>query len=391
MMLPLYKNARHGLDATAPAGAHLGLWYDKFCDTWLKDNGQGWSLKTPPKEKDTGTPVNPKLDWIQKAARTAGEATQIEAHINRVMALVQARQGDFQCFRTAARLVTGTGRSHPTEIGFTWHATLAVPYLPGSSVKGLLHAWAVAEAVDQNLITRLFGDAGRVGCLCFLDALPTAPVTLEADVMTPHYGNWTEADPPGDWRSPTPIPFLTTAADTPFVFAWLPRAGAQAGDHALIADWLTSALVWAGAGAKTAVGYGRMLRNPNDQKTVAEMVLKAQREQAQQQRLEAMDPFERELFEIEAKNKEKPDVALYQEFAAGRWRDEPDKEITVLKKLRAIWLAENRYKTSQPTVAEPTPAKGKKKAQKTKKKSDKHTSRVEAVRARLRDHGIGDG
>ena len=32
--------------------------------------------------------------------------------------------------------------------------------------------------------------------------------------MTPHFAGWTEQGPPGDWLSPTPIPFLTTAAGT---------------------------------------------------------------------------------------------------------------------------------------------------------------------------------
>ncbi len=391
MTLPLYRDA--ALAGTPPDNPHLGLWYDKFCDTWIKDGQQRWSLRTPSKQEgDPNKAANPKLAWIEKAACEVGDKSRIEAQIARVTALVRARHGDFQFFQTEARLVTGTGRSHPTEIGFTWHPTLAVPYLPGSSVKGLIHAWAVAEEGDTERVGRLFGAPNRAGCLCFLDALPTRPVHLQADVMTPHYGNWTNEDPPGDWRSPTPIPFLTTAADTPFLFAWMPRAGAQASDHALIADWLTQALAWAGAGAKTAVGYGRMVCTPNEKQAANKRWLDAKKEREQQQRLDAMDPFERELFEIVAGSKDAADVALYQELKADRWREEPEKEIQVLKKLRADWQRQNRWKPSQPQAPEPTPGQGKKKAKKAKKQKppDKHTVRVNVVRARLREHGSGD-
>lgn len=393
MTLPFYSEAHQGVDQSAPPSAHLGLWFDKFCNTWVKTRDQHWSLKAPPTQEGGPTkPANPKLDWIHTAARSTGDQNQIEAQINRVLALVQARQGDFQYFQTETRLVTGTGRSHPTEIGFTWHPTLAVPYLPGSSVKGLLHAWAVAEEGESEQVARWFGTPDRAGCLCFLDALPTRPVNLEADVMTPHYGNWTVDDPPGDWRSPTPIPFLSTAADTPFLFAWLPRAGAQAGDHEVIADWLKQALVWAGAGAKTAVGYGRMVCQPNKKEAADKHFREAQREREKKRLRDAMDPFDRELSELTNDYEERWDLLLYQYLKEGRWREDSEKEIQILKKLRAHWQTQNRWKQAQP-APEPAGGKGKKKAKKVKKskKADKQTDRVDFVRERLKEHGIEDG
>ena len=83
------------------------------------------------------------------------------------------------------------------------------------------------------------------------------PVRVEADVMTPHYAGWTQGDPPGDWRSPKPIAFLATARETRFLFGVVPGRSAAEGDPDdldVVVSWLTSAVLWAGGGAKTAVG-----------------------------------------------------------------------------------------------------------------------------------------
>ncbi len=160
--------------------------------------------------------------------------------------------------------MTGLGRGHPIENGFAWHPTLGTAFLPGSSIKGLVRAWAKHDAepgCDRETLNRVFGGAEDTGSVCFLDAVPIAPVQLEADVMTPHYAGWSESAPPGDWMSPTPIPFLTAAAKTSFLFAIVPRRASASPDIERVADWLKSALEWNGAGAKTAVGYGRFSRD----------------------------------------------------------------------------------------------------------------------------------
>ena len=215
---------------------------------------------------------NPKLDWIQTVANgePVGYREQIEEYAQRVARLVRRRGGRFGVFEAESRFVTGLGSSHPVENGFAWHPTLGTPFLPGSSVKGLVRAWARAEAEprsDADTVHRLFGPSGSselapgVGTMCFLDAIPLADVRLEADVMTPHYANWNRDDTPGDWRSPTPIPFLATAAKTRFLFGVVPRSNAAKRYLESVFAWLNSALEWSGAGAKTAVGYGRFRRD----------------------------------------------------------------------------------------------------------------------------------
>ena len=68
------------------------------------------------------------------------------------------------------------------ENGFAWHPTLGTPYLPGSSVKGLTKSWAQGEQQCPEDVARIFGLAGQIGTVVFLDAVPVQPVRVEPDV-----------------------------------------------------------------------------------------------------------------------------------------------------------------------------------------------------------------
>lgn len=233
---------------------HAGLWFDKFGDMW--QGRETWSLKS------TGNNKNPKLEWIQGITGGGGVGSDvaIEEFSRRIFGLVSSYKGHARVFVSCSRFVTGLGRSHPVENGFAWHPTLGTPYLPGSSVKGMVRAWAKAEGEsddDGSRVMRLLGGRGQAGSISFLDAVPIKSVKLEADVMTPHYANWTLQDHPGDWCSPTPIPFLTMAEGTKMLFSIIPVGATHSDDIQIVWNWIESALEWQGAGAKTAIGYGR--------------------------------------------------------------------------------------------------------------------------------------
>lgn len=282
-MRPLYSSST--IPTRLLDGGHAGLWYDKYCDAWL----EGWTMST--RGDDT-----PKLTWIETVANGSGvgQPKLLEEAVARVHQLTEARGGRCVIFTTESRFVTGLGRSHPVENGFAWHPTLGVPYLPGSSVKGLVRAWArrdadpaPSEGEQEHLLGR--AEAPRsAGHVVFLDAIPIAPVKLEADVMTPHYAGWTPEKPPGDWREPVPVPFLVVAPRTSFIFSVLPR-GIAPGELAPVFAWLRDALVGAGAGAKTAVGYGRFAYDhtrTEKQRSEHEKQHQAREEAARRARLE---------------------------------------------------------------------------------------------------------
>ncbi len=241
MIRPLYQVAVSEPKLRPPKG-HAGLWFDKFCNSYRENsaNKPDW-----------------KLNWIRTVVGSIGQKEQIEEYVRRQARMVERLNGRLAVFTTESRFVTGLGRSHPVENGFAWHPALGTPYVAGSSVKGLLRAWVKQVDESTEIADRIFGKRDQAGGVSFLDAVPTAPVQLEADVMTPHYAGWTSEDPPGDWRSPTPIPFLVTAKQTKFLFGFTPLRRIEDGDLDAVSKWLDDALQWAGGGAKTAVGYGR--------------------------------------------------------------------------------------------------------------------------------------
>ncbi|ADI14574.1 type III-B CRISPR module RAMP protein Cmr6 [Truepera radiovictrix] len=250
-MRPLYREARERLERR---GGHAGLWYDKFCDKWQSD----WS----------GLGDEGKKDWVTSVTgKPVGDADQLKAHAERMQSFLSALGQAPLLYKLESDFVTGLGREHPVENGFAWHHTLGTPYLPGSSVKGMVRAWAAQWAKESNeTLKRIFGSEDiddknfQVGSVVFLDAIPTAPVQLKADVMTPHYGPWYRGEaPPADWHSPVPVPFLVVEQEQTFLFGVLPRRNGGQGreDCEAVRGWLKEALCWLGAGAKTAVGYGR--------------------------------------------------------------------------------------------------------------------------------------
>lgn len=284
-------------DIAGERAANAGLVFYKFVDQWHEKDG-----KCGLHEK--------KKDWVKRFAKTLGRRDELTAHCRRVENLAKkcSKGADIEPLRleTVSRFVTGMGYEHGLENGFVFHHTLGVPYLPASGIKGLMRAFAdhwqaLGDGGDPNgkdwfdRIVELFGNYGppqkedpdtargvtpehraaRMGRLIVFDALPVAPVKCVADVMTPHDGGWRAKGPevmkdgngrnvpgdpllsPGDWHAPNPISFLAVDEGQTFLFALgLARSG-TADDLKEGYELLEAALQWIGAGAKTAVGFGR--------------------------------------------------------------------------------------------------------------------------------------
>lgn len=264
LSLPLYRG--HGLQWERPADGNAGLWFNKMVAMGPPPSAQPGQSRT----RDNGE-AQAKHEWFAlMTAAAAGGAGPVREAVQRRQTLVGALGGNTWVLRTAGRLVTGLGLPHPFETGFAWHHSLGVPYLPGSSLKGVARDWAQQWAGEHAAAQRICGPEGQeeraVGTVVFFDALPTGPVRLDTDVMTPHYSEYyqdgTDQKPPADWYSPVPIPFLTVAAGQSFLFAVAPRTPAAGEDAARAAEWLRTALTGVGAGAKTAAGYGRFEQAP---------------------------------------------------------------------------------------------------------------------------------
>lgn len=238
--LPLHRSMKEGF-RDAQSTPNAALIFDRFVE-WKA----GWKADGEHERK-----------FFEKVAGCSADGNLLDAHLKRRSSQVETLGGLTLEAETLGRFVSGLGGTHPFETGFVWHRTLGVPYLPGSSVKGAIRAWAEQWSDEEEDVASLFGDAGEAGALTVLDALPVKPLRLETDVMTPHYSEYyREGKAPGDYLSPVPVTFLTVAAGSTFRFALLPRG--RGGEEAIErgAALLKDALETIGAGAKTSSGYG---------------------------------------------------------------------------------------------------------------------------------------
>jgi len=204
-------------------------------------------------------------------------------------------QIETQTFQPDWRLVVGLGGASVYETSMTLHHIYGFPYIPASSVKGVVRSWIITElflpqipenvekrgekaekkALQEKVFCDIFGcpaeshyNEARQGKAIFFDAFPTEPPTIEVDIMNPHYQPYysdsSNSTPPADYHPTNPIPFLTVA-NTPFQFLVGSRELDLSKDENKINGktldlWLKDALENHGIGAKTAVGYGYMTK-----------------------------------------------------------------------------------------------------------------------------------
>nr|4W8V_A Chain A, CRISPR system Cmr subunit Cmr6 [Pyrococcus furiosus DSM 3638]4W8V_B Chain B, CRISPR system Cmr subunit Cmr6 [Pyrococcus furiosus DSM 3638] len=225
-------------------------------------------------------------------------------------------------FKTQSRLVVGLGDESVYETSIRLLRNYGVPYIPGSAIKGVtrhLTYYVLAEFINEgndfykraktvqdafmkgdpkeilsnakvpercsrlckeflrifgekkvpeiiDELIRIFGTQKKEGEVVFFDAIPIAeeiadkPI-LELDIMNPHYGPYYQSGeknvpPPGDWYDPIPIFFLTVPKDVPFLVA----VGGRDRELTEKAFSLVKlALRDLGVGAKTSLGYGRLV------------------------------------------------------------------------------------------------------------------------------------
>lgn len=292
MTAPLYANC----EKPAKCDGNLGLWFERFFDQYDPRN---WEVLKP----TTNNNQMGNAYWLLRnfANKKAGDDKQLAAHAQTQMQLATSLQGQNHVFKASWHFVTGMGNPHPVENGFAWHPTLGVPYLTGAAVKGLVRSYIENHLDDtpenrQQLLLDWFGSTDKdplsqgyqsqAGNLIFFDALPIKPVTLGVDIMTPHMGKWYEKGGtdqaigtaeavPADWHDPVPVSFLV-AKDITLLFSFAVRqyptnadSKRPAIDLADVADVLQRALEQAGAGGKTATGYGGLLPDEKENQKAA--------------------------------------------------------------------------------------------------------------------------
>jgi CRISPR-associated protein Cmr6 len=304
----LLHNKLPGVQGRGPGypgtDGHHGLSFDKFFGYWAIDpNNHPWEIA----KGESGDAV---LRWLGGSAapgkglavfREIGDAARLGQAAARLESLARGCGGWSGIFKLESRLITGIGAPHPSENGFLFHPTLGVPYLPGTGLKQVAaEAFALLPkaigvalkskcgvSADMAALCRdITGDDGganpeRAGTIMFLDGLPATRMKLVAETITPHYGlyyqNFEPAKgragklddfhEPADWHDPVPVTLLAvekaeTVKEEEFGrlrIALLPGRRATPVHLCAARIALTLGLEHLGFGAKTTLGYGRLV------------------------------------------------------------------------------------------------------------------------------------
>lgn len=152
---------------------NLSLILDKFVP-WAQDQRGNWDVtakvKPPNKKRDAGykSGGEAKGHWLKTGQKVYSDESDtvfiqasndsliprvdealMQAKKARWVNLVKANNGLAFHMKLSERMVAGLGASHVLETGLTLDRNTGLPYLPGSTVKGLARAWGLIEVASQ--------------------------------------------------------------------------------------------------------------------------------------------------------------------------------------------------------------------------------------------------
>lgn len=170
--------------------------------------------------------------------------------------------------RLLSRLTIHCASKHlPLEVSLAWDPILNLPYIPASSIKGLIRHYFESNRINVGGYTAedLFGSLGKSGLLVFFDAYPVEckdRSLVEAEVLTPHYR---EAEYIIDEARSSPVPIIYPVIASGAVLEFIVAINSIEGKEVIkLYDGLRSLMKEAlseGIGARTALGYGRFALN----------------------------------------------------------------------------------------------------------------------------------
>jgi len=366
----------------AAPGHRFGLYYAGWNDNLAPDKDG----KIKAKEiQANGKKKNASVENLQKTVcPLPGHSRELlENLVERQQYLAASQTNLFTWSALAcAPFATGLGNEHPLENGFAFLSPYGLPYLPGSSIKGVLRCaaeelskgeWGDNAGWNAAAIANLFGPGEndlsrdsdpRQSALRCWDVFPQPAASpkddrplLGIEIMTPHLSDYYQGNTtPNTSLSPNPIPFLAVLPGSRFCFHVECHPGLVSPElrdtwQALLAAAFAHAAEWLGFGAKTAVGYGRMTQDENStaerRKRQQDKENREKEERTRQEearRLAEMSPFERSLAEvIRARPCDQPELkALFNAMKKNHWQG--DDVARVAARLKTMMQASGQWR-----------------------------------------------
>jgi CRISPR-associated protein Cmr6 len=247
--------------------ANASLWLDKFIFDSTKDG------KSSRSRNETA-----KAELVEKVTSIKESSIYKNYFYQTWKKQLDNFSAKYRYAKVKNRLAINLGSETVLETNIALHRVFGVPFIAGSSLKGMTAAFirqygGTDWQKNKDFYITVFGDENNAGFITFYDAL-YVPKTgydrkpLYADVMTPHHQEYYGGGnaPPADWDNPNPVPFISATGE--YLIALSAPTGC--GDWLELGfDVLGFALAVEGIGAKTSSGYGRMwleneTRQPND-------------------------------------------------------------------------------------------------------------------------------
>ncbi|BBW98381.1 type III-B CRISPR module RAMP protein Cmr6 [Geobacillus icigianus] len=254
------KDTRDVMQAASKSMAHLAYHLYYFLEHEWNDKKRVWELSKRLKP----APVLPELKEVGEQLRAQREhalaAWAQTGHVKKLKA------------RLAGRIIHGLGAGHVRETSLTIHPVYGLPYIPASSVKGLVRHWwieAYGQGEEKSLSEQkngrdVFGTQEKKGMVQFHDIFLIDGLQLVRDVLAVHMKEYYEGKKAAtDDQKPVPVSFWTVTAAEVEIYLTANRS-AQNDEEAKrlleeAAAWTKAALTEWGIGSKTSSGYGRFI------------------------------------------------------------------------------------------------------------------------------------
>lgn len=266
-------------------------------------------------------------------------------------------------------IVHGIGASHVTENSLTIHPVYGIPFVPASSVKGIVRRWfidAVLEGEAENLkamddnkavIGRaLFGTNESEGIIQFYDILMYEGLEITVDILNPHFSKYySSKQEPDDTLFPIPNTFyavkissanLALTVDKGKLAAWLPVINLNEVEvMTLISRWVALAFQELGVGGKTSSGYGQFsnIEEVYDAFTQQQIKMEEDEKKKIEEMVAAMSPEELLIYQIEQLTSSSEDIerskAIYKTVIERQYAP-------AAHKLKQYWIQNNEWSKS---------------------------------------------
>ncbi len=278
----LGKIVRKHESSSAQLGDNLGLAFERLLKE-IPENSTSYG------ENSKGNKEQLKNELIQSYTKFEYPTTKEESYKLAVAEWrqIQEDRKDTLCLtlRSLTPLLLGSGNSSAMDIGIQLNKPWGIPYISGSSIKGLISSylarfggetWQKGDGAEKSLAqVEVFGGEWNknsyIGSVTFHDAwlMSAQGQWFQEEIITVHHQEYyNEKNFPDGMDDPIPVKLLVLKPNLDFFVSFAgPKPALD-----LIKSVLEQALLTVGLGAKTAVGYGRFSILKSEKEKIAEIL-----------------------------------------------------------------------------------------------------------------------